>query len=102
LQSTLREDTFTGSSIVKGSRDCTHMKLTVLDRDFEEEWSDASWVVYKEVLDKDLVCFSIRSVAPDNRQFVFKNAKTWWCNPYSVGFACISFVLLDKKERDHM
>jgi hypothetical protein len=59
---------------------------TVLERAFEEEWSEAPYEVYKEVPKEELACFSIRSVAPENLHFVSKSETSWWWNPYVVGF----------------
>jgi hypothetical protein len=71
-------------TLTLGTQRRCFLVCSVLDRAFDEEWSEAPYEVYKEVLEK--VCFSVRSVAPENLHFVSKTPTSWWWNPYIVNF----------------
>jgi hypothetical protein len=73
-------------TLTLGTRRLCFLICAVLDRAFDEEWSEAPYEVYKEVSEKAPVCFSVRSVAPDNLHFVPKTPTSWWWNPYIVNF----------------
>jgi hypothetical protein len=73
-------------TLTLGTQRRCFLVCSVLYGAFDEEWSEAPYEVYKEVSEKAPVCFSVRSVAPENLHFVSKTPTSWWWNPYIVNF----------------